>query len=103
MTHREAIEVLPWYVNATLEAGERRAVEEHLKDCAECRQEVLELRAIQSAEIAIAEEIPIPYPQIPELPARGGWWLATPRWARLTVAAQFAAVLCLAAALWYSE
>ena len=57
MTHRESMEVLPWYVNATLADGERRAVEEHLAECAECRQEVVELRAMQGAEIEIAESI----------------------------------------------
>jgi hypothetical protein len=33
-------DLLPWYVNGTLEAGEREAFEEHLKRCASCSQEL---------------------------------------------------------------
>jgi len=40
-------ELLPWYVNNTLDSAEREQVEQHLKTCASCQQEVELLRAVQ--------------------------------------------------------
>jgi len=40
-------ELLPWYVNGTLEGDELREVEEHLRSCVACRREVEELRELQ--------------------------------------------------------
>ncbi len=60
MTHREIIELLPWYVNATLNEDERRAVDTHLVACRECVLELEELKAIQAAEVEVAEEAPTP-------------------------------------------
>ena len=37
--HQLAFEVLPWFVNGTLDAGERTLVEQHLQSCAACRRE----------------------------------------------------------------
>lgn len=37
--HTQA-ELLPWYVNGTLDAAERRDVERHLESCAQCRGEL---------------------------------------------------------------
>lgn len=38
--HRLAWELIPWVVNGRASAGQRRAVEEHLADCADCRDEL---------------------------------------------------------------
>jgi anti-sigma factor RsiW len=37
-------EYLPWLLNGTLGAGERRAAEEHLRSCAACRQALADTR-----------------------------------------------------------
>jgi anti-sigma factor RsiW len=40
-------EILPWFVNGTLEGEELRDVEEHLRSCLTCRREVKELRELR--------------------------------------------------------
>lgn len=40
-------ELLPWYVNGTLEGDELHEVEEHLRSCVACRREVEELRELR--------------------------------------------------------
>ncbi len=47
--HRATLELLPWYVNGTLEGGERAQVEAHLSACLPCRRELEAQRALQSA------------------------------------------------------
>ncbi|MGF1528098.1 MAG: anti-sigma factor family protein [Candidatus Competibacterales bacterium] len=42
--HRQVWELLPWYVNHTLDEAERSLVERHLKSCLICRQELQQLR-----------------------------------------------------------
>jgi len=37
-------EVLPWFLNGSLDAGERRDVEEHLESCERCRRELADTR-----------------------------------------------------------
>jgi len=49
--HEQAQRLLPWYANGTLDPSERGAVEAHLADCAECRNE-LRLDLAIGAEIA---------------------------------------------------
>ena len=41
---RETRELLPWYVNGTLDAERRKAVESHLASCEDCRAELEETR-----------------------------------------------------------
>ena len=57
MTHREIIELLPWYVNNTLAESERTRIAGHLDDCAACAQEVQTLRAMESHLISLDSEI----------------------------------------------
>src|SRR5579862_9866150 len=45
--HRKADEVLPWFVNGSLEDDERTTVEQHLRECARCRREVELLKQLQ--------------------------------------------------------
>jgi hypothetical protein len=44
MNCERAIELLPWYLNRTLDEGERGAVREHLKNCEGCRKALEETR-----------------------------------------------------------
>jgi anti-sigma factor RsiW len=60
MNHQEIIELLPWYVNATLSQAEREIVETHLHGCAECTGEVRSLTAIRKAVIALGDQAPEP-------------------------------------------
>lgn len=43
--HDRVLELLPWYVNRTLPAGEREWVRTHLEGCASCREEAALLGA----------------------------------------------------------
>ena len=47
--HERCQELLPWYLNQTLDASESRAVEDHLEECAACRDEVAFLEGVQTA------------------------------------------------------
>lgn len=49
--------LLPWYVNGTLSSEERSTVADHLDNCVECRDGVLELRRMSTA---IENEQPTP-------------------------------------------
>jgi hypothetical protein len=60
MKHQEIIELLPWYVNATLNQAERRLVETHLDECSECANEVRSLTAMRKAVVAVGDEAPEP-------------------------------------------
>ncbi len=51
MDHREIVELLPWYVNATLDDDERLIVERHLETCPACVQEVEEWRQLELSAI----------------------------------------------------
>jgi hypothetical protein len=60
MKHQEIIELLPWYVNATLNQAERKLVEAHLDGCTECANEVRSLTAMRKAIVAVGDEAPEP-------------------------------------------
>jgi anti-sigma factor RsiW len=49
--HEQAQQLLPWYVNGTLEADEAAMVEAHLAECAECRADLVAEQAL-SREVA---------------------------------------------------
>jgi hypothetical protein len=55
MTCDQAIELLPWYLNGTLDAGEREEVRKHLTACERCRQALAETRQAWSV---FAQHIP---------------------------------------------
>ena len=58
MKHADIRNLLPWHVAATLSESERVEVEGHLETCTECRQEVEELRALQSVEVELSRDTP---------------------------------------------
>jgi hypothetical protein len=54
--HQEVWEVLPWYVNGTLDDRERASVEEHLRTCAACQAELARCRDLAAAVQGVAED-----------------------------------------------
>jgi hypothetical protein len=46
--HRTTLELLPWYVNGTLEGGELAQVEAHLSACLPCRRDLEAQRKLRS-------------------------------------------------------
>ncbi|HEX7848650.1 MAG TPA: zf-HC2 domain-containing protein, partial [Sphingomonas sp.] len=44
--HEQVRQLLPWYINGTLEAGEMATVEAHLADCADCRADLAAERVL---------------------------------------------------------
>lgn len=60
LSHDEAIELLPWLVNGSLDAEERHAVGAHASDCVICRREFAELTALDAAIRSSATDVPAP-------------------------------------------
>lgn len=56
ISHRDAFELLPWYVNDTLDAEERRLVHAHLGSCLVCRRELAFLEQL-GREVAEAPPV----------------------------------------------
>ncbi|ASJ73533.1 anti-sigma factor family protein [Granulosicoccus antarcticus] len=44
--HEEIFSLLPWYVNLTLDEGQRGAVSSHIKNCDECQREIQFLESL---------------------------------------------------------
>jgi anti-sigma factor RsiW len=107
MNCREVRALLDDLVDGTLQAEERRAVEEHLKECPECRTSESGLRALLARVGALPRSIaPVrdPWPGIVER-IRGGEVVEADfagrsrRWYPLGAAAAAAAVLIVAVSL----
>lgn len=47
--HRDAWDILPWYVTARITERDRARVESHLQTCAACRDELLQQRQLHGA------------------------------------------------------
>ena len=83
--HREIVELLPWYLNQTLQSEERMRVEGHLQGCSLCQQELEELSGLQ--KVVSAEETQFSETLLtgtlqrirarrePATQSRVGWWL----------------------------
>jgi len=119
MKHQDIIELLPWYVNATLSQPEREAVRQHLAGgCRECTRELESLSAMRRAIGELDEQTPEPSPfmlnralaeievfernrAVPRSSQRESWWQpitrlwTTPVFARVALATQLALVLAL--------
>ena len=91
--HAEVWNLLPWYVNGTLDEDERREVERHLPQCLICRTEVAEQGEIArcAAETDVLDSVmetslakmherlaaeDAPSPPVSGAPARTGAWPA---------------------------
>ncbi|HED04405.1 MAG TPA: hypothetical protein ENI60_06530 [Candidatus Fraserbacteria bacterium] len=57
-SHRQLQELLPWYLNGTLEPDEREKTRAHLEYCAVCRRELAELEGLQQALVVAPDEAP---------------------------------------------
>ncbi len=111
MTHPEITPLLPWYLNGTLAETERRAVADHLRECAECTRELGSLEDLQAAVRDAAQQAPEPSPLLltralasideyeREKEAAGwpwlAWWRPLPKFARVALAVQLAAIVGL--------
>ncbi|HEX2162476.1 MAG TPA: zf-HC2 domain-containing protein, partial [Thermoanaerobaculia bacterium] len=69
LRHQEVWELLPWYVNGTLAAAERQAVDEHLERCPLCQSEVTASRRLSQA-VRLAVEMPPSDERVARLLAR---------------------------------
>lgn len=111
MSHDEAIELLPWLANESLDAAESEAVQRHAADCVICRRELAELSALRRSIGNEAARVGAPEPDMRRINARidaqlererrSRRWLATVRaWfgspLRVAVVAQSAALLAVA-------
>lgn len=54
--HQKTWELLPWYINNTLEASLRQLVDQHLEECKACRRELKEQQQLAQA-VQQADEI----------------------------------------------
>ena len=55
--HHAVWEILPWYVNGTLDDRERTSVEAHLRTCATCQAELTRCRDLAAAVQAVEEDV----------------------------------------------
>jgi anti-sigma factor RsiW len=118
--HQSAQELLPWFLNGTLDAEESAQVEQHLHTCAACRSELQCLRELQlayvqddsapGAEAALNRLLPQLQPGAAPA-ARPGFGLPAfafgasegkralggmfPGWTRIALAAQFGVIFAL--------
>ena len=60
--HQRVLELLPWYVNGTLAAGERERVEAHLAACPRCQEETRVCRRTADEIERAGEVAPSPHP-----------------------------------------
>jgi len=113
--HRRVWELLPWYVNGTLDGRELEQVETHLAGCPGCQAELRACRRTEEMLSGAGESAPSPHPaQLRRLLDRveeeergrpgklASLLQATPRPLRWTLAAQAAAILLLVGALWWN-
>ena len=70
MSHDQAIELLPWLVNESLDESERVAVDEHARSCVICRRELAELQALQQSIDSAAATVATPAPDMRRINAR---------------------------------
>jgi anti-sigma factor RsiW len=60
LTKHPTATLLPWYLSGTLKESERRAVDEHLETCADCRQELDNLTKLRAPLKAAFADQPMP-------------------------------------------
>lgn len=70
MTHEMAAELLPWFVNESLDPEERDAVAEHASSCVMCRRELDELQVLHKSVAAIGAAADLPEPDMRRINAR---------------------------------
>ncbi len=124
MGHQDIWEVLPWFVNGSLEDQELEKVERHLAGCEECRHEASELQQLARIMVGSGASMITPDEAFPELLSKieeaerrdsvpWGRWLRPDSWPRRlllatsagpflrpVVVAGLVVIVMLAALLW---
>ncbi len=95
MNCEEVTELLPWFLNDTLEMAEEELMHEHLEGCGRCRQELDESVLVRSIYRRAPNEAVVRAPAI----ARKRWWELAAR-PRLAWAACFVALIALGGWFW---
>jgi predicted anti-sigma-YlaC factor YlaD len=70
LSHTQTWDLIPWVVNGTATAEQRARVEQHLRDCADCRREFALQQQFQAGLREDAETEPDPRPGLERLFAR---------------------------------
>jgi hypothetical protein len=68
--HRHAWDLIPWLVNGSTGAAERLQVEEHLRDCADCRDEYVFQSRLRDGIGVHTGAVSAPHPALQKLFAR---------------------------------
>jgi hypothetical protein len=108
-SHRDAIALLPWYVNDTLDGIERARVEAHVRECVACHGELEAQRSLrelvrrQDVPPALSTALARMHARMDEHPAsavsplqRAAGWLR-PRWLGWVALAQAVCIVALLA------
>lgn len=109
MGHQDVWEVLPWFVNGSLEDQELEQVERHLAGCEECRHEASELQQLAKIMVGSGAPMVMPDEAFPELLSKieeaerrdsvpWGRWLGP--FLRPVLVAGLVVIVMLAALLW---
>ncbi len=70
VSHEQAVELLPWLVNGTLDAQEREVVFEHAHACVLCRRELSNLHQLQESFSDASNTVLVPEPDMRKINAR---------------------------------
>ena len=70
VSHEQAVELLPWLVNGTLDAQEREVVFEHAHACVICRRELSNLHQLQESFSDASNTVLVPEPDMRKINAR---------------------------------
>ena len=69
-SHEQAVELLPWLVNDSLDESEKEAVLEHAHACVICRRELSSLQLLQNSISEGSAALPVPDPDMRNINAR---------------------------------
>ena len=118
VSHEQAIELLPWLVNNSLDEREKEAVLEHAQACVICRRELTNLQQLQNSISDTSSTSPLPEPDLRNINARIDALIDRQNWGRelwsrlrealdsswrIAFAAQTVALIALAAVLFWPE
>ncbi len=70
VSHEQAVELLPWLVNDSLDEQEKEAVLKHAHACVICRRELTNLRQLQDSISQAPSALPIAEPDMRNINAR---------------------------------
>ena len=56
-SHRQTFDMIPWLVNGRVADDQRRALDEHVRQCAECRAELAEQERVRAAMCADSSRV----------------------------------------------